>query len=405
MPELTGAELGDRLRKLRRERGMTQEELAARSGISQIMIARTEQGKRFPRLPGLTKLATALDVSLSELLDKQPRLGADRDGASVLALRDVLLSPSLLPGLTPDDDAEPPSPAVLDSGLAQAAAAYREGRFAELAAMLPHLITDARLAARMDPVRSARPLALTCDLIAGLLVHFGRDDLAAVGASQAVTAAAAGNDELLHATEEGTYAWVLHHQGRMNEAEQLATHAAQQIQPPFTAPPEHLAAWGNLLMTALAPAAAAGHDISEYISLAQAAATRLGRRQHIYLTSFGPPSVATQAVHAHAVMRQPAKALKAARAIRPGDLTGIYQGRHLLDIAQAHTDARHDQTATHTLTHARALAPTWFAHQGIARTLTAELTHRARRLTPELRDLAISTTAPGGYTPYHRTSP
>lgn len=303
MSELTGIELGERLRKLRRERGITREELAERAGISSVMIARTEQGKRFPRLPVITKLARALDVSLSELLDKQPRLGADRDGASVLALRDVLLSPSLLPGLTPADDAEPPAPADLDTGLSQAAAAYWEGRFAELAAMLPHLLTDARLAARHDPVGATRPLALASDLAACLLVHFGRDDLAAVGATQAVTAAAAGDDELLHATEEGTYAWVLLHQGRMDEAEQLASHAAQQVQPPFTAPAPHLAAWGNLLMTALAPAAAAGRDVTDYISLAQAAATRLGGKQPVYLTSFGPASVAMQAVHAHSVMR------------------------------------------------------------------------------------------------------
>jgi transcriptional regulator with XRE-family HTH domain len=404
MPELTGTELGDRLRRLRRERGITREELAARSGVSQVMIARTEQGKRFPRLPILTNLASALDVSLSELLDKQPRLGTDRDGASVLALRDLLLSPSLLPGITPADDAEPPTPEDLDTGLTQATAAYWDGRFAELATMLPHLITDTRLAARQDPVRSARPLALACDLAAALLVHFGRDDLAAVGAGQAVTAAAAGDDELLHATEEGTYAWVLLHQGRMGEAEHLASRAAQRIQPPFTAPAPNLATWGNLLMTALAPAAAAGRDISDYISLAQAAATRLGRRQPVYLTSFGPTSVAIQTVHAHAVMREPAKALKAAHAIKPGDLTGISHGRHLLDIAQAHVDARHDKDATLTLTRARSIAPTWFAHQGIARMLTAELTQRARRLTPALRDLAASTTMPGGYAPYHRTS-
>lgn len=404
MPELTGTELGERLRRLRRERAITQEELAARSGVSHVMIARTEQGKRFPRLPVLTKLATALDVSLSELLDKQPRLGADRDGASVLALRDVLLSPSLLPGITPADDGEPPTPADLEAGITQAAAAYWEGKFAELAAMLPHLISDTRLAARHDPVRAARPLTLACDLVASLLVHFGRDDLAAVGATQAVTAAATGNDELLHATEQGTYAWVLLHQGRMNEAEQLAAQAAQHIQPPFTAPAEHLAAWGNLLMTALAPAAAAGHDVSEYISLAQAAAARLGRRQRIYLTSFGTASVAMQAVHAHAVMREPGKALKAARAIKPGDLTGISHGRHLLDIAQAHVDTRRDQDAIATLTRARSIAPTWFAHQGVARVLTAELAHRARRLTPVLRDLATATTVPGGYAPYHRTS-
>src|SRR5690242_15909820 len=103
-----GSLLGDRLRRLRRERSLTQEELAHLAGVSAEMIAKTEQGRRHPRLTVWAKLAQALDVPLSELLDDRPRLDGQREGASVLALRDALLSPSQLPGIDPaTDDGEP----------------------------------------------------------------------------------------------------------------------------------------------------------------------------------------------------------------------------------------------------------------------------------------------------------
>jgi transcriptional regulator with XRE-family HTH domain len=60
--------LGDRLRRKRREHSFTQEELAEVSGVSQVMIAKIEQGRRQPRLPVLSRLSSALDIPLSELL-------------------------------------------------------------------------------------------------------------------------------------------------------------------------------------------------------------------------------------------------------------------------------------------------------------------------------------------------
>jgi transcriptional regulator with XRE-family HTH domain len=53
---------------LRSDRGMTQAQLAEMIGISQPRIARIERGEANPRLITLSKLAHALDVSLSELL-------------------------------------------------------------------------------------------------------------------------------------------------------------------------------------------------------------------------------------------------------------------------------------------------------------------------------------------------
>ena len=124
--------IGDRLRRARREQGMTQEELAERSGLSRELIAKIEQGRRQSvRLTTLTRLAQALDLPLSELADNRPRLDSDREGASVLAIRDVLLSPSLLPGIDPgDDEGQPTTLAHLNTAVDRAADAYWNGQLA-----------------------------------------------------------------------------------------------------------------------------------------------------------------------------------------------------------------------------------------------------------------------------------
>jgi transcriptional regulator with XRE-family HTH domain len=58
----------NRLKRLRAGRGLTQEELAARAGLSVSLVMALEQGKRGnPRLDTLLKLAAALGVTLDEL--------------------------------------------------------------------------------------------------------------------------------------------------------------------------------------------------------------------------------------------------------------------------------------------------------------------------------------------------
>lgn len=394
--------LADRLRRKRRESSLTQEQLAGISGVSQVMIAKIEQGRRQPRLPVLTRLASAIDIPLSELVDKRPRLDGHGAGASILTIRDALLSPSHLSGVGLDaDDAEPAPLPQLRGMVAEASRLYWSGQFANLAAVLPALIGEARLTAQSAGGPASGLLALAYDLAAALMVHMGKDDLAAISAERAITAAAETGDELLHGMLHGTYAWVLLHQGRLAEAEQLASVTAQRIEPSFSAPADHVAVWGHLLMTALAPAAVAGRDVAPYIALASAGAQRLGRQVTIYQTSFGPASVHEQACHAYAVSREPAKALAAARKIGPGELSGISYGRHLLDVAQAHADARHVRAATAVLIEARNVAPVWFRHQGVARSLVAELYEQSNRIPPALRDLGVSLD-PHWYAPYHR---
>ena len=58
-----------RLKNLRESKGFSQEELAFRSHLDRTYISRIESEKRNPSLKSLYKLATALEISLPELVD------------------------------------------------------------------------------------------------------------------------------------------------------------------------------------------------------------------------------------------------------------------------------------------------------------------------------------------------
>ena len=61
------AELGKRIVKARNNKGMSQEKLAANSGIDRSHMGFIEQGRRKPTLSTLFKIAKSLDISLEQL--------------------------------------------------------------------------------------------------------------------------------------------------------------------------------------------------------------------------------------------------------------------------------------------------------------------------------------------------
>ena len=58
---------GQRIRLLRRERGLTQEQLAERAEISIDFLSLIERGKNSPSFENLEDLAEALDVTVAKL--------------------------------------------------------------------------------------------------------------------------------------------------------------------------------------------------------------------------------------------------------------------------------------------------------------------------------------------------
>lgn len=59
--------IGDRLRVLRQERGLTQQELADMSYIDRSYVAQIETGRKVPRPEVRVLIAAALDVEEAEL--------------------------------------------------------------------------------------------------------------------------------------------------------------------------------------------------------------------------------------------------------------------------------------------------------------------------------------------------
>ncbi len=62
------AQLGERVRRLREQRGWSQEGFAHEGGLGRSFAGAIERGEKDVRLSTLTKLARALGVSLSQLL-------------------------------------------------------------------------------------------------------------------------------------------------------------------------------------------------------------------------------------------------------------------------------------------------------------------------------------------------
>jgi transcriptional regulator with XRE-family HTH domain len=60
--------LGRRVRYLRAQLGLTQQELAGRVQIDRSYVSRVERGLLLPRLATLVQLAASLNVSVSELV-------------------------------------------------------------------------------------------------------------------------------------------------------------------------------------------------------------------------------------------------------------------------------------------------------------------------------------------------
>lgn len=59
--------LGKRIQKLRKNAGLTQEELAEKVGVSRAYIGYIEQGRNTPSLEIVDKIAKVLKVSVSSL--------------------------------------------------------------------------------------------------------------------------------------------------------------------------------------------------------------------------------------------------------------------------------------------------------------------------------------------------
>ena len=101
MPEV--AAIGSRLRELRKERGLTQAELARQIGIQQSDLSRMEKGEYRVSLDNLFKILSAFDLDLADLFGGQQ--AATEQERQPLSRRDMKIL-HLLRELSPEGRAE-----------------------------------------------------------------------------------------------------------------------------------------------------------------------------------------------------------------------------------------------------------------------------------------------------------
>ncbi|MFC6091167.1 helix-turn-helix domain-containing protein [Saccharothrix lopnurensis] len=378
-PETT---IGDRIRRFR-GRQMTQQDLAARAGVSVDVIRKLEQNRRGTSIGTLHKIARALDLDTSSLLAKGASVPSEEPNTGVVAIRHALTSVDDLLGHVEGDALS------LDEAkrtVDYAWGAYWAGRYELLASLLPSALTQVRATVHAaSPAESSKANDLLARLywVTGCtLVHMGQPDPAYLAIRMALTASQGADDPLLHATLRGSVAWQLLVQGRYDESIRVSTATAVGIEPSGDVAPEHLSAFGSLLITAATAAGRAQRvdDARDFMRSAGEAADRIGYDRDDYETAFGPSQVVMQTVDVHVVTENYADALNAAKKMpRDGRLPLASSARHLADRACALARLGQDQKALDTLLTMERMAPDWIRYQTLPRLVVGELVENQRR--------------------------
>lgn len=395
--------IGDRIADLRDYRGLTQEQLAERSGVSVDTIQKLEQNVRLgARITTLEKLARALDIELPRLLGQLTTTADLPDGGGLLELRNAVQDTAVLPGVPwGDTDEDAPALSDLRSVLATARTHYERGEYTELTTTLPALVRDLQATTRETLGGTAEyddawgMTAATHLIVADVASQLGRADLAFTAVERALTASQRASDPLREAMAVSALSLVLLRQGRWDKAQAVAERKAHALAPRFgVSTSEEVAVYGLLLLTAAVPAArgSRAQQATEMLTQAKAAAVLAGGEiVRVRSNSFSVFSVAMQATTAalSGDDADPAAALEHARDVRLNRLPWpISRARHQLDIAHAQYQLGNLTGSLHTLLKVEEEQPEWIRHQVLATDTVRELQEAERRRNPELRRLA-----------------
>ncbi|CAL2067271.1 helix-turn-helix transcriptional regulator [Streptomyces sp. TR1341] len=381
--------LGERLRDTRKRRGLSQRELSERSGVSLSLIRKLEQGERNDtRLETARQLASALKVPTTRLITEHTEAPASTD--TVNRWTPVHAALAATPDLT--GAAEAPTYDGVRAALQAATPLFSTDRFDALRTVLPPLLRDMEALTETDP--RARPLrARLLELTGWLMTQTRQFDAAEMALERALDDA---TDHVQTAATINTQCWLLLRRGKLAQARELAVHWADEVEPRMSrATPSELSTWGWLLLRLSAAAIRDNRpgEAEDALRLAHSAAVALGREctpEGDFLRTFGPVTVALKRTENAMVAGQSDKVLTLASRIPADSLkpTSNNRNRHLLDVANAHTQLRQYAEAMDTFQKIRAGSPQWLPNQQYARDVLGRIMNKRRTLTHEMRELA-----------------
>jgi transcriptional regulator with XRE-family HTH domain len=395
------AHLGDRLARLRRLAGLTQEQAAERSGVSVDVIRKLEQHRKHSaRLPTLHALAKGLGVELPALLGDPPAIASNGapDPPELVELRRAVM-PSLVPKFPDMSDLASLSLAVLREEIADAWTLYHAADFARLMAVLPGIIADARLFASVgNPEQKAAgsaALGKALQLAGHLAIRLGKTDLALSALERAAAAADDSGDSLLTPMVYNSVAWAYQRQNRLDDAEELAVTAADSVERGKLDSAARVRVWGGLVMSGATSAARMGNydEARDMMATAEDGAGRLAvlpppEDDGRMLSVFSRSSVRIERVRLAVQHARPDEALALAKGIRlSADIPPSWRTWLLLDVARAYADIGDGENAVRTLETLRRVAPAWMRQHTLAVAIVTDLWAGPSR-PPGLRKLA-----------------
>ncbi|MFE2926945.1 helix-turn-helix domain-containing protein [Streptomyces goshikiensis] len=378
--------VGDRMAKLRRAADLTQEGLSERSGVSVDVIRKLEQHRKHSaRLPTLHSLASGLGVELTALLGDPPAVpsSGEAEPPQLVAVRRAIMPPLFAPPAEPAG-AENLSLPLLRAELAEGWTLYHSAAFGRLMELLPGIIADARLVVAVgdSEERATGQAALGKALQLGghLAIRLGKTDLALSALERAYAAAGDSGDPLLAPMVSNSVAWAYQRQARLDDARNLAVHAADGVERDHQETAEGIRVWGGLLMSAATSHARSDdYDTANTMMLtAEKGAGRLAKlpppADGRLVSVFSRSSVRIERVRLAVQHERPEEALKLSKGMRlSADIPPSWRTWLLLDVARAHTDVGDADGAVKTLEALRRVAPGWMRHHTLAVAIASDL--------------------------------
>jgi transcriptional regulator with XRE-family HTH domain len=394
------AEIGRRIARQRRRRGLSQVALAGLVGRSESWLSQVERGRRaIDRHSVLVRLAEILDVEISQLTSDE--VGSDMATYEpVVAIREAMIRYDSLPMvINPGDgDVRPSSLPWLGHQIRKVYRLYQATRYNEVGRLLPGLIssveTTSRAASGVDR-RAAQSLrALTYQSVAMTLQRVGNADLAWTAADRAVSAAETAERPLLAAVGAYRLSYVLIGLKRPRQAEDLAIRTAEALASSRRPSPAVVSVRGGLHLAAASASAARFDqvDVDGHLASARAVAELSGGDRNDFWSAFGPTNVVIHELSAAVMFGNAKRALELGEPLDLARLgTGLVGRRTqvLLDLARAYGQQHKDAAAVNTLLRAERLSPELVRYDQRTNDLLTELMRREHRAsTPDLRGLA-----------------
>ncbi|MBF6397450.1 helix-turn-helix transcriptional regulator [Nocardia cyriacigeorgica] len=390
--------IGQRVRQIRARRGITQQVLADRAGISRSVIAKYEAGLRpIDSRRTLLALAAALGVTIGDLTGhEQERLDPSAAGfhSSVPDIEIALWSAGNVTHSAP-----PRSLNELSTAAQRAAELRIACDYAALGPMLAPMLTDCyrhiRDGVDADRERAWDVLSMAAHTTAAALKARGYGALSWTAAQEAENAARnIGGTAALAATAFARSQVLLSRPGSLPAALEHAEGTAEKIAADVRTVGE-IETYGMLHLQASLVTAAMGRDPEPHLDEAAEQAGRLASapegKSILRNPTFGPANVQLWRMSAAMERRDPGQVLALAPSLSANDLPA--EGRraqYFVEIGRAHAMKRDYRNSLYALLRAEHTAPQHVRNMSHVRELVGHMMRKARRdlTTGELGKLA-----------------